>query len=279
MATLSLRDAQARFSLTRQQLDTLFAAEEVAREKVKGRWCVDDRALKRVLADKTPRLVAFSAEDFQNCLVFGIRSFYQYRERGGASDFGTLRRRDAGKFVYDFTLGKLGEIALGSFLAHRFDTVLAVDFKIKRQVVAQDITGVTRPRSHGSAVEHLPRRGVSVKTTKMRNAFLTVPQNEVEDPVRRSDDYVMVRVDLDEDYLLRLLRDVPYLDLVKGTIPEFQLPSAEVSGFISRRELMSHGQLTKELPNEQKLARENYVLPCGKLHHTPADWRNFCKRL
>ena len=219
-------------------------------------------------------LVTLLRDDYLQCLEFAINSFYAYRS---TSDFGTSTQRDAGKFISKLVIGKLGEIAVKKFLSLRFDIEIKLDFDIREAIVGQDITEMARPRRGGRVFNTLSKR-VAIKTTKMKNVWLIVPEKEVTDPERTSDIYIFARVDLYLDHLIRLLRDHESLQNIKDTIPPFESIPAEVVGFIHKEYLICNDP-TEILPVQKLEIGKSYIRRSGNLNRDKESWTYMLEEL
>lgn len=272
MTRLSFNEAAKRLGISRRELERyVIAGEEIPyireqRGKV-HRYFIEEHALQEWRSQRDSRLVRIDEAGYFKCLKFGLASYYGGHPR---SDFGTTRRRSAGKFVDDFTRGKLGEVALRRFLKREFGITIGLDFDPTRgAVVGQDIVDVRRPPRN---VVNPPRLRVAVKTTKRTNAWLLVPENEVELDDRRSDIYVLVRVDLYGDHLFRGIRTHEALAGLAARIPKFDPIEAEVAGFAWRSDLKHAGTLEQLPVSGQQLAHPNYALKTGQLRRSPQEW-------
>lgn len=212
-------------------------------------------------------LVTLDKADYIVCLEFAIRSFYSYRS---TADFGTSTQRDAGKFISNFVIGKLGEIAVQKFLKRNFDIEIQLDFAIREAVVGQDITEIARPRRGGRVFNPLRKR-VAVKTSKMKNVWLIVPEKEVTDAERTSDIYIFSRVGLYLDHLIRLLRDDDALQNISEIIPPFENIPAEVCGFIEKAPFIENDPVTM-LPIQNQAIGLSYIKNTGELKRSSAEW-------
>lgn len=212
--------------------------------------------------------VTLDRDDYMKCLKFAIRSYYDYRSRG---DFGTAQQRDAGKFISNFVSGKLGEIAVEKFFKNRFDIDTRLDFEIREAVIGQDITEVAFPR-RGARVFNPPRVRIAIKTTKAKNVYLAVPANEAEDDARRSDVYILSRVDLYLNHFLRILREHRSLEEMTDIIPEFVNIRGQVCGFILLPQLLANVPVT-ELAGMGQSIQSSYVSRSGALQKTEDQWR------
>jgi len=219
-------------------------------------------------------LVDLNRTDYLKCLEFAIRSFYAYRS---TSDFGTAQQRDAGKFVSNFVIGKLGELAVKKFLKTRFDVDVSLDFSLREAVVGQDITEIALPR-RGSRVFNPIRKRIAIKTSKMKNVWLVVAQNEVEDPTRTSDFYIFSRVDLYLNHFIRILKDHQALTNLSDIIPQFEIIQAEVCGFATKEELIAESP-TDILPIQNQTIQMSYIKKSGKLNKSQNLWEQLINEL
>lgn len=219
-------------------------------------------------------LSKLNQEDYLKCLEFAIRSFYAYRS---TSDFGTAQQRDAGKFVSNFVIGKLGELAVSYFLKRNFDVDTKLDFDLRDAVVGQDISEIAKPR-RGARVYNPLRLRVAIKTSKMKNVWLIVPAKEVEDPERSSDIYIFDRVDLYLNHFIRILKEHSALAKLDTIIPPFEEIKAEVCGFIKKTDLISNPPVTRlPLPNQE--IQSSYIMRSGNLCKSKEAWDRLLNEL
>lgn len=218
--------------------------------------------------------IKLNREDYLRCLEFAIRSFYAYRS---TSDFGTSQQRDAGKFVSNFVIGKLGELAVSYFLKRNFDLDTKLDFDLRDAVVGQDITEIAKPRRGGRVYNPLNLR-IAIKTSKMKNVWLIVPSKEVADSERCSDVYIFSRVDLYLNHFLRILKEHEALSNLETIIPSFKEIDAEVCGFVKKNELTSTPAVTT-LPSPKQDIQLSYIIRSGALHKSESEWSELINEL
>lgn len=240
---------------------------ELSTEKVGRKKLISKNELERWKQQREFGLVVLHRSDYITCLEFAIKSFYSYRS---TSDFGTSTQRDAGKFISNFAMGKLGEIAVKKFLKRNFDLDIGLDFALRESVVGQDMTELARPRKGGRVFNPLRRR-VAIKTSKMKNVWLIVPAKEVTDPERTSDIYIFSRADLFQDHLIRLLRDHDALENLKEIIPPFEDIPAEVCGFTNFDDLSANPPV-EELPVQKQAIGRSYIMSTGALFRDKKSW-------
>lgn len=218
--------------------------------------------------------VKLNQEDYLKCLEFAIRSFYAYRS---TSDFGTAQQRDAGKFVSNFVIGKLGELAVSYFFKRNFDVDTKLDFDLRDAVVGQDIVEIAKPR-RGARVYNPLRLRLAIKTSKMKNVWLIVPDKEVVDPARSSDIYIFSRVDLYLNHFIRILKEHKALARLNNIIPPFEEIEAEVCGFIKKIDLISNPPVTRlPLPNQE--IQSSYIMRSGMLSRSKDAWESLLNEL
>ncbi len=248
--------------------------QELQIQKIGRRNVIAKNALDSWNAQRSFGLVTLDRADYLKCLDFAIRSFYLYRS---TSDFGTSQQRDAGKFVSNFVIGKLGELAVAKFLKRNFDVDISLDFNLRDAVVGQDISEIAKPR-RGARVYNPLRKRVAVKTSKMKNVWLIVPQNEVEDTERCSDIYIYSRVDLYLNHFIRILKEHHALSNLSDIIPDFEAIYAEVCGFVGRNTLQANPP-TDTLPVQNQEIQPSYVMRSGHLQKTTENWQQLIEEL
>jgi len=264
--SVRMTQAGAYLSLPQKAVENFVKAQEISRVKVGRYWTIDKASLDIWKTDYDTRLVPLVAEDYRTCLNFSIRSHY-----GGfaMTNFGTRTQRDVGQFLFNSVQGKLGEIAVQKFL-QRFGINITLDFDVRGVVVGQDITEIRRGR-----VANPPGIRVGIKSTKERNMFLAVPQNEVDLSERSSDVYILVRVALPSDHFLRYVKDFNGLSEVHNIIPDFEPITAEIAGFTYKSDLQGP---TQQILG-QDLAKPNYFALTGSLRKSDSEWRELIGRL
>lgn len=212
--------------------------------------------------------VALDMEDYLKCLEFAVSSYYGANSR---SDFGAPQQRDIGKFIDNYTSGKMGEIAIKKFLEARYGCSIKLDFGVHpSEVSGQDIVEVVT-KSGTKLITNPPRIRVAIKTSKMKNVWLVVSKTEVERSVRASDVYVFVRVDLPPDHLFRLVRTHPSLSNLKDMIPELDHVIGQVVGYATYEDLRSE-TVSEVLPGSEQKIMPSYILRTGRLR---TDWKSF----
>lgn len=154
---------------------------------------------------------------------------------------------------------------------------IELDFSLRESIVGQDITELARPRKGGRVFNPLRKR-VAIKTSKMKNVWLIVPEKEVVDAERRSDIYIFSRADLFQDHLIRLLRDDASLQNLKEIIPPFEDIPTEVCGFTTFDDLASSPPI-KELPIQKQAIGNSYIMSTGALYKNRKSWETMVDSL
>ena len=224
--------------------------------------------------NRSERTYELGISEYAKCLDFALAMHY----RGYTPvDWGTSRRREAGQTIANWTRGQLGEIAVQRFLKDKFDTIVELDFELHGAIVPHDIIGVVE---HGAT--RPPRLNVAIKATKFRNSYLILGASEVELPARRSDVYVLTRVDLPDDHLMRISK-ATLSELLKGQthsrtyldkVLDFQLVKCEVVGFCNVDELVRVEDKAKlaRILGTQNVSGYRYVRTSGQLHSKREEW-------
>jgi len=150
--------------------------------------------------------------------------------------------------------------------------------------VPQDIVGV----KEGAELRQ-PRIKIAVKATKFKNSFLILGQNEVESEDRRSDVYILVRVDLPDDHLMRLAKEVlPHLLATQSYFASYKskmlnlgpIP-CEIAGFCRVEELekVSDPKTLGKILGTSNPKGYRYVKATGKLHRSLSDWEDIARSI
>ncbi|WKZ71103.1 MAG: helix-turn-helix domain-containing protein [Melioribacteraceae bacterium] len=275
MEYLNFNDAASYLEITRKYLENYVKAGREIPFKKRGRSntiLIED--LDKWKNQKIFSTVLLDRDDYIECLEFAIRSFYQYRS---TSDFGTSQQRDAGKFITNFVIGKLGETALKKFLFREFQIEIKLDFELRDEVVGQDITEIIITRN-GRRLANPPKQRVSIKTSKIKNVWLVVSANEVDDINRSSDIYVFTRVDLFLNHFIRILKQHDSLKNLTSIIPDFSIMEAQICGYATREQLLSDG-IVNILPISNTQIQPSYIKAVGELAKTREEWNVFINNL
>ena len=161
---------------------------------------------------------------------------------------------------------------------------LELDFDLHKEIVPQDIIGI----KEGSTFRN-PKTKVAIKATKFQNSYLILGTADVEPENRKSDIYILTRIDLPDDHLLRIAKDEleellkkqKHFDSYKDKLSGFEPIPCEVVGFAYRREL-------EKIDNTEQLAKilgtrnpsgARYVKVAGKLRDSIEEWAKIAEKL
>lgn len=216
-------------------------------------------------------LITLGREDYLKCFTFAVESYYNPITK---ADFNRAKQRDVGEFLTNQTQGKLGEIALEK-LASKYEVGIQLDFNVTGQIPSQDIDKV----STRNKVWNNPAIKVSIKTTKLKNILLAVPENEVLLDDRRSDMYVLSQVGLFPNHILRIIKTegISILKSVDNYIPAFDNIPCRIGGWILLKDLKAGGLLTGDKIYKKygiQMASPNYIKVTGDLS---VNWEKMLK--
>jgi hypothetical protein len=215
--------------------------------------------------------ISLNREDYKKCFVFAVEAYYSTMTR---ADFNRGKQRDVGEFLTNQVQGKLGEIAIQKHLAG-MDLNIQLDFTVNGMIPSQDITQVSTRRN----VWNNPAIKVSIKTTKLKNVLLAIPEGEIAIPDRRSDMYILTQVGLFPDHILRIIKQfrpdflVEHIDL----IPDFGEIPARIGGWISYDDLVQNGpMLIADINNHFgiTMADNNFIKVTGQLSTEWLEMKN-----
>jgi len=206
-------------------------------------------------------------EDYKKCFRFAVEAYYSTMTR---ADFNRGKQRDVGEFLTNQIQGKLGEIAVKKMMS-KHGVEIELDFTITGQIPSQDITKIsTRKRIWDN-----PALKVSIKTTKLKNVMLAVPENEALLPDRRSNLYILSQVGLFPDHILRMLKNkkIPEIEDLDSLIPDFIDIPCRIGGWITDTDFF---QTDSYYPKNKikeafgfEMAGANYIKVTGDLSY---DW-------
>lgn len=253
----------------------LGAGEFTCLERIgKGRYYFDKSILQKWMEKRKLNTVMLSRDDYRLCLDFALA---QHFRNYVMSDFGSGRQREFGQKITNWIKGQLGEVAVKKFFKEKFDFDIELDFEIHDNIVPQDIIKVIK---NGKSRD--PKIGVGIKSSKPKNVYLVLGENEITRPERRSDVYIYCRPDIPDDHLLRITRGAiislvkgePHFSKYKDNIPDFQDIPCEVVGWCKYDEL----QKVSEIPG-QPFDGVRFVIASGKLKSNLSDWKNLIKMI
>ncbi|MBI2048217.1 MAG: hypothetical protein HYT27_03690 [Parcubacteria group bacterium] len=241
----------------------------------RGRFLFDKDRLGEWQESRNWRTIKLNKDDYALCLDFALAQHF----RGYVmSDFGTARQREFGQKITNWVKGQLGEVAVKKFLKKEFNMEIELDFDIYNKIVPQDIIGVFE-----KGRMRKPKIGIGIKSSKPKNAFLVLGENEIKLAERRSDIYIYCRPDIPDDHLLRVTREM-IISLVKNKqhfskyrdlIPDFADISCEIAGWCRAEELRK----VKGIPGQEFENGFRFVIESGLLHRNRKDWESLIKKL
>jgi len=245
----------------------------IERKNGRGRYYFDKDTLSAWLKDKESRTVTLNLKDYAICLDFALAQHFRHYV---ASDFGTGRQREFGQKITNWVKGQLGEVAVRKFFSS-FGTEIELDFNLHDEIVPQDIVGVM---DNGKIRK--PKIGVGIKSSKPKNVFLVLGENEITREDRRSDIYIFCRPDIPDDHILRVAKNaiqdivhgMPHYDKYKTLMPDFAPIVCEIVGWCRYEDLKQ----ANEIPG-QKFEGVRYVKASGELKRGIDDWRNLISRI
>ncbi len=180
----------------------------------------------------------------------------------------------------DFILGILAEHGVQKFLKDKYHTEVELDTKVHPDhITEQDFIGI----KENSKLRKL-KIGVAIKSSKWKNCYNIIPPIEYENPRRKSDVYIFVRVGLPSDHLFRILREHSFFKNVKDFLEKSE-------GFRKIKELKNipiwiagfsyHGEFDKvtEIPGQKFDNGYRYVKAVGQMHNSDEGWKKLVKSL
>jgi hypothetical protein len=244
------------------------------RQSGRGRFRFEKDVLSKWMKERVRRTVKLTREDYALCLDFALAQHFRSYVK---SDFGTGRQREFGQMITNWIKGQLGEVAVQKFLKNKLKLLVELDFEIRDAIVPQDIIGVIE-----NGKSRPPRIGVGIKSSKPKNVFLILGENEIDLRERRSDVYIFCRPNIPDDHLLRIAKKAfqevvkgkPNFDSYRELMPDFTEIDCEVVGWCKYDELNK----VKEIPN-QKFDGYRFVLASGKLKHDIKNWEKLKKMI
>lgn len=248
--------------------------QPVDRPNGRGRFFFDKKALEKWKTSYTWRTIMLTRSDYNLCLDFALAMHF----RGYVlSDWGQARQREFGQKITNWVKGQLAELAVKKFLKDKFNIEVELDFEIHPEIVPQDIIEVVQ-----AGVKRKPKIGISIKSSKPKNAALVLGENEIVKLDRSSDVYIFCRPALPDDHLLRIgreevissIKDQPHYEKYKDKMPTFNDMACEVAGFCYKEDL----EKVTEIPG-QKFDGIRYVKLSGKLHRSKEDWEELISKL
>lgn len=275
---LARKDAIKFLGLDTRTFDNYFKnAEEfrcLKRQKSRGKFLFDEKGLKKWQEGYRWRTIELAFNDYVICLDFAMAQHF----RGYVlSDWGTGRQREFGQKITNWVKGQLAEVAVQKFFKKEFDVDVGLDFAIHDEIVAQDIISITENKKTREV-----KIDVGIKSSKPKNAYLVLGENEVSLSNRKSEVYIFCRPDMPDDHLLRLtrervievLKEQPLYSMYKDQMPSFKNISCEIAGYCWINEL----EKVRSIPG-QDFDGMRFVKKTGLLHREREDWQALLKKL
>jgi len=239
-----------------------------------GRFYFNFRRLSEWKEQYKWRTIQLEFQDYQLCLDFALA---QHFKGYVLSDWGTARQREFGQKITNWIKGQLAEVAVQKFFKEKFNFGISLDFEIHEQIVPQDIIMIEK-----NGIKREPKKGVGIKSSKPKSAYLVLGENEILLENRKSDIYIFCRPNMPDDHLLRLTREKiietvknqQHFDLYKNEIPYFESIDCEIAGWCQLEEL----EKVSEIPG-QKFDGVRYVKKSGHLYKDKAGWDNLISLL
>lgn len=218
-------------------------------------------------------IVTLNRDDYIKCFDFAVKSYYNPITK---SDFNRAKQRDVGEFITNQVQGKLGELAVAE-LFRNYNLNIELDFNVNGQIPSQDISRI----NYRSNIWDNPSKKVSIKSTKLKNFLLPIPEKEASLADRKSDLYILSQVGLFSDHILRVIKSYGLNELkdCEKYIPDFKNIPCRIGGWISHDELIKFGLLSGEQIYEKygiKMANSNYIATTGMLCY---DWHKLINLL
>lgn len=262
--------------IDQKEFDNYFSnSGEIIGEKIRGRWYFKKSTLDEWKKKKLSRTINLGISEYEKCFEFAIKMVY-----GGLSLHGIRGQRSEVQGADDVILGILAEYALKRFLDEKFQVKILLD----EEVHTSEITPQDIDRIIDDGHSRIPKLGVGIKASKMKNAFLILGANEVEFESRVSDVYIFARVGLPSDHLFRILRDHSFFKTAKDfleqnehfkKINELKSVPVWICGFTYKEEL----EKVTSIPGQDFTKGHRYVKSVGKLHNNDSDWIELLNKL
>ena len=257
-------------------MNYLGAGEFCCFERVngRGRYYFDSDVLDKWKELRNSNTVMLTKDDYALCLDFALA---QHFRNYVMSDFGTGRQREFGQKITNWIKGQLGEVAVKKLFKNKYNFNIELDFEIHDDIVPQDIIKVIK---NGKSRD--PKIGVGIKSSKPKNVYLVLGENEINIVERRSDVYVYCRPDIPDDHLLRVTKEAiinivknqPHFSRYHEHIPDFADIPCEVVGWCKYEELRQ----VDKIPG-QDFDGTRFVIESGKLKRKDEDWKELISLL
>lgn len=223
---------------------------------------------------KKSNLVKLDRATYERCIRFAFQMALNNTK--STAQYNTNSRRGKEEVITDCLLGILGEEAL-SRKALEYGVGIKVNNVVEDGIPSDDITQITtdikKPKSR--QVWMNPSKNVSVKSTKMSNCLLAVPQSQVDNNNRKSDLFALIRVDLPFDWMFELYQSHPIVsDLFdKDSLVHVDEVTCELVGWtrkFKKSDLYSQDDIKSVFG--LTFQDSNYIKRSGDLN---TDWKLF----
>lgn len=275
--TIGSKEAVEYLGIEKKEFDNYFKfSKEIKGVKENGRFKFKKSDLEDWKKLKEERTVVLSLSEYEKCFEFAIKMAYASKQSRGT---GIRGARSEVQKADDFILGILAEYGVQKFLKQKWGVEVELDTEVHPDhITEQDFVGI---KEHGKLIP--AKIGVAIKSSKWKNCFNVIDPLEYENPNRKSDVYIFVRVGLPSDHLFRILREHSFFKKVKNflesepsfrKIEELKEIPIWIAGF------SYHGELdkVKEIPG-QEFEDWRYVKSVGQMHNSDKEWKELVKRL
>jgi len=274
---LGTKEAIEYLGIEKKEFENYFKfSKEIKGVKEGGRFKFDKKDLDCWKKLKEKRTVVLSLAEYEKCFEFAIKMAYGTKQSRGT---GIRGARSEVQKADDFILGILAERGVQKFLKEKFDVEVELDTEVHLDhITEQDFVGI---KEEGNIRK--VKIGVAIKSSKWKNCFNVIDPLEYDNPNRKSEVYIFVRVGLPSDHLFRILREHSFFKKVKNflemeegfrKIDELKEIPIWITGF------SYHGEFDKvmSIPN-QEFRDWRYVVSVGKMHNSDERWEKFVEKL
>jgi len=277
MEELTKKEAIAYLNIPEKHFVNYFSSsQEIKAFKKSGCWYFLKSDLDSWNNLRKERTVLLTLKEYEECFEFAIKMAYSTRASHGTGIRGV---RSEVQMADDFILGILAEHGFKKFLHDKFNTDISLDMDVHPDhITPQDIEKVS-----DNGVWRPPKICVAVKSSKIKSCFNVIPPIEYENPDRKSNIYIFVRVGLPSDHLFRILREHSFFKKVKTfldqdsrfrKIESFNEIPIWICGFNQYKEL----DKTSSIPG-QEFDGYRYVKSVKDMHNSDKDWKEFTSKL
>jgi len=274
---LSSKGAIEYLGIEKKEFENYFKfSKEIKGAKENGRFKFKKSDLDSWKKLKKQRTVILSLDEYEKCFEFAIKMAYGTRQSRGT---GIRGARSEVQKADDFILGILAEYGVQKFLKQKYKTKVELDTEVHLDhITEQDFIGIKEK----GKIRPIKTR-VAVKSSKWKNCFNVIDPLEYENPNRKSDVYIFVRVGLPSDHLFRILREHSFFGKVKDFLekePDFRKISElkEIPIWIAGFSYHGEFDKVKSIPN-QPFEDWRYVKAVGEMHNSDGAWKKFIKKL